>query len=65
MTKNNDSKPKRKRSFFRLPEELKFEVVRDNLLNGIDQCQIAKNYGIAQQSVSRIIRIFAAANRKL
>ena len=64
MTKNNDSKPKRKRSCFRLPEELKVEVVRDHLLNGIDQCQIAKNYGIAQQSVSRIIRTFAASNDK-
>ena len=64
MTKNNDSTPKRKRSCFRLPEELKLEVVRDHLLNGIDQCQIAKNYGIAQQSVSRIIRNFAASNDK-
>lgn len=64
MTKNNDSKPKRKRSCFRLPEELKVEVVRDHLLNGIDQCQIAKNYGISQQSVSRIIRTFAASNDK-
>ena len=64
MIKNKESKPKRKRSCFRLPEELKFEVVRDNLLNGIDQCQIAKNYGIAQQSVSRIIRNFAASNDK-
>ena len=64
MTKNNDSNPKRKRSCFRLPEELKLEVVRDHLLNGIDQCQIAKNYGIAQQSVSRIIRNFAASNDK-
>lgn len=64
MTKNNDSKPKRKRSCFRLPEELKVEVVRDYLLNGIDQCQIAKNYGISQQSVSRIIRTFAASNDK-
>ena len=64
MTKNNDSTPKRKRSCFRLPEELKVEVVRDYLLNGIDQCQIAKNYGISQQSVSRIIRTFAASNDK-
>lgn len=64
MTKNNDFKPKRKRSCFRLPEELKLEVVRDYLLNGIDQCQIAKNYGISQHSVSRIISNFAASNDK-
>lgn len=64
MIHNKVSKPKRKRSCFRLPEELKLEVVRDYLLNGIDQCQIAKQYGISQQSVSRIIRIFAASNDK-
>ena len=64
MKKNNDSNPKRKRSCFRLPEELKLEVVRDYLLNGIDQCQIAKNYGISQHSVSRIISNFAASNDK-
>lgn len=64
MIHNKVSKPKRKRSCFRLSEELKLEVVRDYLLNGIDQCQIAKQYGISQQSVSRIIRIFAASNDK-
>lgn len=64
MIHNKVSKPKRKRSCFRLPEELKLEVVRDYLLNGIEQCQIAKQYGISQQSVSRIIRIFAASNDK-
>ena len=64
MIQNKVSKPKRKRSCFRLSEELKLEVVRDYLLNGIDQCQIAKQYGISQQSVSRIIRIFAASNDK-
>jgi transposase-like protein len=64
MEKNKDSNSKRKRSYFRVPEEIKFEIVRDYLLNGIDQCQIAKDYGIAQQSVSRIIRNFAASNDK-
>lgn len=64
MIHNKVSKPKRKRSCFRLSEELKLEVVRDYLLNGIDQCQIAKQYGISRQSVSRIIRIFAASNDK-
>ena len=64
MIHNKVSKPKRKRSCFRLSEELKLEVVRDYLLNGIDQCQIAKQYGISQQSVSRIISIFAASNDK-
>lgn len=64
MIHNKVSNPKRKRSCFRLSEELKLEVVRDYLLNGIDQCQIAKQYGISHQSVSRIIRIFAASNDK-
>ena len=64
MIKNKESKPKRKRSCFRLPEELKLEIVRDYLLNGIDQGQIAKHYGIAQRSVSRIISNFAASNEK-
>ena len=64
MTENKDSKPKGKRSWFRLPDELKPEVVRDYFLNGISQCQIAKKYGIAQQSVSRIIRNFAVSNDK-
>ena len=64
MIKNNESKPKRRRSCFRIPDEFKLEIVRDHLLNRIDQCQIAKKYGIAQQSVSRIIRNFAASNDK-
>ena len=64
MIKEKDSKPRRKRSCFRLHDEIKPEVVRDYLLNGIDQRQIAKNYGISQQSVSRIIRNFAASNDK-
>ena len=64
MIKNKESKPKRKRSCFRLPEELKLEIVRDYLLNGTDQGQIAKQYGIAQRSVSRIISNFAASNDK-
>ena len=64
MIQNNVSKPKRKRSCFRLSEELKLEVVRDYLLNGIDQCQIAKQYGISHRSVSKIIRNFAASNNK-
>ena len=64
MIQNKVSKPKRKRSCFRLSEELKLEVVRDYLLNGIDQCQIAKQYGISHRSVSKIIRNFAASNNK-
>lgn len=64
MIKEKDSKPRRKRSCFRLPDEIKPEVVRDYLLNGIDQRQIAKNYGISKQSVNRIIRNFAASNDK-
>ena len=61
---NKDSNPKRTRSCFRIPDELKLEIVRDYLLNGINQYQIAKNYGIGQQSVSRIIRNFASSNDK-
>lgn len=64
MEKNKGSKAKCKRSYFRFPEELKLEIVRDYLLNGIGQSRIAENYGISQQSVSKIIRNFAASNDK-
>ena len=64
MLKDKDSTPKRKRSFFRVPDELKLEIVREHLLNGKEQRQVAKKYGIAPQSVSRIIRNFAASNDK-
>ena len=61
---NKNSNPKRKRSCFRIPDDLKLEIVCDYLLNGVDQYKIAKEYGISQQSVSRIIRNFAASNDK-
>jgi len=64
MENNKNSNPKRKRSCFRIPDDLKLEIVCDYLLNGIDQYKIAKEYGISQQSVSRIIRNFAASNDK-
>ena len=64
MENNKNSNPKRKRSCFRIPDDLKLEIVCDYLLNGVDQYKIAKEYGISQQSVSRIIRNFAASNDK-
>lgn len=62
MTKEVSKKARKKR--VTLSQETKLEIVRDHLLNGIDQCQVAKKYGIVQQSVSKIICKFAASNDK-
>ena len=64
MIKDNDSKPKRKRSFFRVPEELKLEVAKCFHLEKKSSSQIAKEYGIGKSTVERIIRNFAASNDK-
>ena len=62
MRKEVSKKARKKR--VSLSQETKLEIVRDYLMNGINQCKIAKEYGIAHQSVSRIIRNFAASNDK-
>ena len=64
MIQNKDSKPKRKRSFFRVPEDLKLEVAKAYHLEKKSSSQIAKEYGIGKRTVERIIRNFAASNNK-
>lgn len=64
MIQNKDSKPKRKRSFFRVPEDLKLEVAKACHLERKSSSQIAKEYGIGKSTVERIIRSFAASNNK-
>lgn len=64
MTRNKDSKPKHKRSFFRVPEELKLEVAKACHLEKKGSSQIAKEYGIGKTTVERILRNFAASNDK-
>ena len=64
MIKNKESKPKRKRSCFRLPDELKLEVAKERHLERKSTSEIAKEYGISLTSVDRILRNFAASNDK-
>ena len=64
MIQNKDSRPKRKRSFFRVPEDLKLEVAKAYHLEKKSSSQIAKEYGIGKSTVERIIRNFAASNNK-
>ena len=64
MSQNNDSKQKHKRSFFRVPEELKIDVAKAYHLEKKSSSQIAKEYGIGKSTVERIIRNFAASNDK-
>ena len=63
MIKNKESKPKRKRSCFRLPDELKLEVAKERHLERKSTSEIAKEHGISLTSVDRILRIFVAANQ--
>ena len=64
MTKNKDSKPKNKRAFFRVPEELKLDVAKAYHLEKKSSSQIAKEFGIGKSTVESIIRNFAASNDK-
>ena len=62
MTKEVSKKHRKKRVV--ISQETKIDVVREYLLNGISQSQVADKYGIAQETVSRIIRNFVASNDK-
>ena len=48
----------------RISWAVKFEVVKQSLLEGVSQTCIAERFGIGQQTVSRILRNFAASNDK-
>ena len=62
MTKEVSKKHRKKRVV--ISQETKIDVVREYLLNGISQSQVADKYGIAQETVSSIIRNFVASNDK-
>ncbi|MCR5445656.1 MAG: hypothetical protein K6E96_08300 [Bacteroidales bacterium] len=55
---------KHKRPYFRIPEGMKIEVVKDRHLYGKRTVEIAKERGISISTVDRIIRKFAAENDK-
>ena len=58
------TKPKRKRSCFRVPDELKIEVIKDRHLYGKSLLEIAKDRGISASTVKTIIHNFAAEKDK-
>lgn len=64
MIQNNDSKAKRKRSCFKVPDELKIEVAKARHLERKSSSEIAKEYGISKTTVDRILHTFAASNDK-
>ena len=66
MRKNAETttKPKRKRSCHRIPEELKLEVAKERHLERMGSKEIAQKYGISTASVNRILCNFAASNDK-
>ena len=59
-----EEKTKRKRSFFRIPEELKLKVAKDRLLEGKSAVEISKEYELSLTSIRRILCNFAASNDK-
>ena len=64
MTKTEESKPKRKRLCFRIPDELILEVAKERHLEGKSTKEIAKEHGIGLTTVNRILCKFAAENDK-
>ncbi len=59
-----EKKIKRRKSIFRVPEELKLEIARERLLEGKPSSEIAKNHGLHVSTVYEILRNFAAENSK-
>lgn len=55
-------KKKTKNGRKRLSAEIKMDIVRGYYLEGRKQQQLAAEFGVGQQTVSRIIRTFAAEN---
>jgi transposase len=62
--RKEEQKAKRKRSFFRIPEELKFTVAKARYLDGKSIMEISKDSGLSITSVNRILCNFAASNDK-
>ena len=57
-------KPKRKRSYFRVPEEVKLKVAKDRHLEGKSVVEISKEHGLSISSINRILCNFASENNK-
>ena len=64
MIQNKDSKPKYKRLFYRVPEDLKIEVAKTYHLERKSLSQTAKEYGLSKGTVVKIIHNFAASTSK-
>ena len=58
------TKPKRKRSCHRIPEEVKISIAKERHLEGKSTAEIAGEYGLSITSVNRILSTFAAENDK-
>ena len=58
------TKAKTRNNRKRLSQEVRQAIVRGHYLEGASQTQLAKDFGVGQQTVSRIIRTFAAENDK-
>ena len=55
---------KRRRSCFRIPEELKIVVAKERYLEKKSSMEIAKEHGVSLTTVNRILFNFAAENDK-
>ena len=58
------TKAKTRNNRKRLSQEVRQAIVRGHYLEGVSQTQLARDFGVGQQTVSRIIRNFAAENDK-
>ena len=59
-----ETKPKRKRTVFRVSEEVKLEIVKERHLEGKSSKEIAKNHGLYVTTINKILRKFAAEKDK-
>ena len=57
-------KKRRKKSCFRIPGEMKLEIVRERHLEGMSSREIAKEHGVGLTTVNKILSNFAAENDK-
>lgn len=64
MEKEGLKKKKRKKSCFRIPDEMKLEIVRERHLEGKSSREIAKEQGVGLTTVNKILSTFAAENNK-
>ncbi len=63
-TKMVNEKTKRKRSCYRIPDEVKLRIAEERHVEGKSVSEIAKGHGLGKTSVNKILRTFAAENDK-